>query len=691
MMYSISEFCYQCGLPLPNRPVSHQVSGKEVSFCCYGCLLTNGITGEKGEEGEALWILLRLGVGAFFAMNIMILSFTDYLYPFDGNAAAIINYIEMVLAIPVMLLLGLPILKNSFRWISDLTLNMDVLIVIGTFSAFVLSTYSTLKGANNVYFDTASIILVLVTVGRLLEANAKAQASNAIKDLLELSPKEAIIIRDGKEESVSIESIRRDDLVRMTPGETFPVDGEVIEGESSVDESMLTGESKPVFKEKGSEVLSGSTNLDGMLIFRVTNIGEEMFFSRFVALLEEARKVRAPMERLADRISSIFIPLAIIISALTFLFWFHETGIDSAIMNALSVLLISCPCALGIATPMAIWVSMGRMANQGIVVRTGETLEKLSHIRGIFFDKTGTITKGSLNVSSIFINPDSRLKESEVIPMIASIEFSSEHPLGKSFVRFATENGYVIPPLSEFKAYPGLGAQGKVNGRMLYTGSEKFMSKMGLTLNTVIVDHKKGPESQGKSVVFFGWDKEVKGFIGFSEELREEIIDAISDLKNQEIEVVMITGDNKYAAEAIASSIGVKTKTDLLPEDKIREIKTYTKGPSAMVGDGINDAPALMAADIGIAMGCSTDITRESADMSLLGNDIRKIAWSLRLAKKTIKTIRGNLAWAFFYNVVGIGLAVTGILKPLVAALIMIISSLFVLGNSLRIQKMKID
>ena len=689
-MHNISECCYQCGLPLPNRPISHEVSGKELSFCCYGCLLTNEITGEKGEEGEALWILLRLGVSAFFAMNIMILSFTDYLYPFEGNAAAIINYFEMILAIPVMFLLGLPILKNSLSWISSLTLNMDVLIVVGTFSAFVLSTYSTLKGEKNVYFDTASMILVLVTVGRLLEANVRARASNAIKDLLELSPREATIIRYGKEEKVSIETIRKEDIVKVIPGDTFPVDGKVVDGESSVDESMLTGESKPVFKEKGNRVYSGSRNLDGMLVFRVTDVGEEMFFSRFLALVEEAKKIRAPMERLADRISSIFIPLAIIISALTFLFWFHESGIDSAIMNSLSVLLISCPCALGIATPMAIWVAVGRLAREGIVVRTGQVIEKLSHIKRVFFDKTGTITKGSLNVSSIFVDPNSRLSESEVIPIIASVESSSEHPLGKSFVRFARENGYSIPPVSEFKAYPGMGAQGKVNGRRLYTGSEKFMMKMGLTFDQVILDKEKGPESRGKSIVFFGWDNEVKGLIRFSEELREGVIEAMSDLKNQQIDVVMITGDNKDAADGIASSIGIKTKSGLLPEDKIREIDSYEKGPCAMVGDGINDAPALIAADIGIAIGCSTDIIRESADMSLLGDDIRKISWSLRLAKNTIKNIRENLTWAFCYNVVGISLAVAGILKPLVAALIMIISSLLVLGNSLRIQKMKI-
>ncbi len=689
-MYNISELCYQCGLPLPNRPISHELSGKEVSFCCYGCLLTNGITGERGEEGEALWILTRLGISAFFAMNVMILSFTDYLYPFEGNTSAIINYVEMFLAMPVMFLLGLPILKNSLRSMSNLTLNMDALIVVGTFSAFGLSAYSTLRGWNEVYFDTASMILVLVTVGRLLEANAKVQASNAIKDLLAQTPREATVISDGRKEKVSIESIRKGDTIRVIPGEAFPADGEVAEGAGSVNESMLTGESKPVFKEKGSNVYSGSTNLDGMLIVRVTSVGEEMFFSRFVALLEEARKVRAPMERLADRISSIFIPIAVLISALTFLYWLNESGIDAAIMTSLAVLLISCPCALGIATPVAIWASMGRLAKEGIVVRTGEAAEKLAHIKAVFFDKTGTITTGSLKVSSIFIDPDARLKESELIPMIASLESASEHPLGKGFVAFATENGYQIPPVSEFKAYPGMGAQGRVNGRMIYVGSEKFMLRMELTLDLTTLDDKAGTEPRGKTVVFVGWDNRVKGLIRFSEELREGVPEAISDLEDQGIDVVMITGDNKDAAEALASSIGVRAKSDLLPEDKIRAIKSYEKGPCAMVGDGINDAPALIAADIGIAIGCSTDITRESADVSLLSNDVRKIPWSLRLAKNTIRKARENLTWAFCYNVVGIGLAATGVLKPLVAAVIMIISSLFVLGNSLRIRKMKI-
>ncbi len=653
-------------------------------------MLANGITGEKGEEGEALWILTRLGISAFFAMNIMLLSFTDYLYPFGGNTSSIISYVEMVLAIPVMLLLGLPILANSLRSISSLTLNMDSLIVVGTFSAFGLSTYSTLRGWNEVYFDTASMILVLVTVGRLLEAHAKAQASNTIKELLALTPRETTVLRDGKEEKISTESVTQGDTIRVIPGEAFPVDGKVAEGAGSVDESMLTGESKPVLKEKGSNVYSGSTNLDGMLIVKVTNVGKEMFFSRFVALIEQARRVRAPMERLADRISSVFVPLAILIAVLTFLFWFNQSGIDAAIMNSLSVLLISCPCALGIATPVAIWAAMGRLAKEGIVVRTGEVPEKLSQIKAVFFDKTGTITKGTLKVSSIFTDPGARLSESEVIPLIASVESSSEHPLGKGFVAFATENRFSIPPVSEFKAYPGMGARGRVNSRMIYTGSERFMIKMGLALDPTILAENDGSESRGKTTVFFGWDNRVKGLVRFSEELREGVADAISDLKNQQIHVAMITGDNKDAAQAIASSIDINTNSDLLPEDKIRAIKSYEKGLCAMVGDGINDAPALIAADVGIAIGCSTDITRESADMSLLGNDIRKIPWSLRLAKNTVKRARENLAWAFCYNAIGIGLAATGVLKPLVAALIMIISSLLVLGNSLRIQKMKV-
>lgn len=684
-----AESCYQCGLLLPRRPLRR----KNLSYCCYGCVLAHEITGEKGEEGEALWILARLGLGAFFAMNVMMLSYADYFYPFEEGVTSTINYIMFVLSTPVMVLLGIPILRNSTSGISELSLNMDTLIVIGTFSAYVLSAISTFKAQGRVYFDTASMILVLVTLGRFLEANSKAQASNAIKELLELSPKNVTIVRDGFEEKVLSESVKKGDTVKVIPGESFAVDGEVIEGQSSVNESMLTGESKPVFKEKGSQVFSGTVNIDGVIKYKVTHVGEKRILSLLVKLLEEARNSRAPIERLSDRISAIFIPMVIIISALTFTFWSFKSGINSGLMNFLSVLLISCPCALGIAAPMAIWVALGRAAKEGVLVRTGETLEKFSRIKRIFFDKTGTITKGILELSSIYVNRDPGIRESDFMNIVSSLESLSEHPLGKSMVKFSSKNGYSSLPVTEFKAHPGLGVQGKINVKTIYIGSITFMKRMGLKLSETIIDERVILESQGKTVVFCGWEEEVKGILAFSEEIREETNHVISSLKDLNIDVFIITGDNEYAAQAISRTLSVGIKCNLLPEDKVSEIKSFKdkSGLTAMVGDGINDAPALNAADVGIALGCGTDITRESADISLLADDLRKIPWVLQLARQTQKKIKENLFWAFFYNIIGIGFAASGVLKPIVAAMAMILSSVFVLWNSLRLQRLKIN
>lgn len=642
-----------------------------------------------------MWVLARLGLSAFFAMNVMMLSYADYLYPFEEGVGSVINYIMFALATPVVILLGTPILRNSIRGISKLTFNMDTLIVLGTFSAYALSTISTFRGVWKVYFDTVSMLLVLVTVGRFIEASVKASTSNAIKGLLELSPKEATVIKDGAEEKIPAESLKKGDIIKVIPGERFPVDGDVVEGQSSVDESMLTGESKPVFKEKGGSVFSGMANLDGVLLLRVTHVGEEMVLSRLIRLLEEAKRSRAPIERLSDRISSVFIPLTAAISIITFIVWYLKSGIDTALMNSLSVLLISCPCALGIATPMAIWVALGRAAKEGVLIRTGETLEKLSCIKRIFFDKTGTLTKGRMELSSVFSDPNLKLSKADFISISASLESVSDHPIGKSLVEFASKGDHSLFPISDFKSYPGMGVQGKVGefDKTIYIGSERFIEKIGLRLNETIINEKTRLESTGKAVVFCGWGREAKGVLGFSEELREEAGEVISTLRDFEIDVSVITGDNKYSAQAISKVIGIQVKSELLPKDKINEIKSSKdkNGLTAMVGDGINDAPALAAADIGIALGCGADITRETADVSLLGNDLRKIPWVLELARKTRRKIKENLFWAFFYNTIGIGLAAAGILKPVVAALAMILSSLFVLGNSLRLQKIKIS
>jgi len=632
-----------------------------------------------------MWIFARLGLSAFFAMNVMMLSYTDYFYPFEKNVSLVINYIMFALAI----------LRNSIRGISKLTLNMDTLIVLGTFSAYVLSAISTFRAQGKVYFDTASMLLVLVTVGRFLEAGAKARTSESIKELLNRSPKEAKVIRDGVEEVVPAEFLKKGEIIKIIPGENFPADGKVIEGEGSVDESMLTGESKPVFKEKGSMVSAGTVNLDGRLIFKATSVGEEMALSRLCSLLEEARKSRAPIERFTDRVSSFFIPLTVIAAVVTFIVWNFKSGIDTALMNSLSVLLISCPCALGLATPMAIWVSLGRAAKEGILIRTGETLEKLSRINKILFDKTGTLTKGKMELTSVFVDSDSRISESDLVSISASLESNSEHPLGKSLVEFANKRGYAILPIYQFKASPGMGVQGRVGelGETVYIGSRRFMEKSGLEFTKNILEEKTKEETRGKTAVFCGWGKRIKGILGFSEELREEAVDTISSLKGLGVEIYIITGDDKYASEALSKGLGIEAKSELLPEDKVNVIKALkkTRGLTAMVGDGINDAPALASADVGIALGCGVDITRESADVSLLGNDLKKIPWVLQLAKKTKRKIKENLFWAFFYNTIGIGFAISGTLKPLIAAIAMILSSLFVLGNSLRLQKIKIN
>jgi Cu2+-exporting ATPase/Cu+-exporting ATPase len=626
-------------------------------------------------------------------MNVMVLSYTDYFYPFEAGVASTVSYIMLVLTIPVMLFLGIPVLTNSARGISEFTLNMDSLIVVGAFSAYFLSVISILKSQGEVYFDTASMILVLVTLGRFLEANARAQASNAIKELLQLSPTEVTVIREGVEEKLNAEFVEQGDRVKVVPGESFAVDGEVIEGESGVDESMITGESKPAFKEKGSRVISGTLNIDGMLIYKATNVGRERILSRLVELIEEAKRSRSRVERFADRISAVFIPLVILIAALTFLFWGFKSGINVALMNSLSVLLISCPCALGIAAPMAIWVALGRAAKEGVLLRSGETVERLSNIKRIFFDKTGTLTNGKMELSSVFVDSNSTLSVWDFISISASLESASEHPLGKSLAEFACKKGHALIPTTEFRASPGMGVQGKVGhiGETIYIGSGRYMERTGLVLNEAMVKEKNRLESEGQTLVFCGWGREVRGILGFSEELREEAGEAVSSLRGLNIELIVLTGDNSCAGAALSKSLGVEVKSGLLPQEKVNEIRASKDGIglTAMVGDGVNDAPALAASDVGIALGCGVDIARESADTSLLGNDLKKIPWVLRLAKRTRRRIEENLLWAFSYNTVGIGLAAMGLLKPVTAAILMLISSLFVMGNSLRIGNIK--
>jgi len=654
-------------------------------------VLAYGITGESGEEGEAQWILARLGVSFFFAMNVVLLSVANYAYPFSSSVATILDYVKMLLSTPVILLLGIPILRNSLDSVSRYRLNIDTLIVIGTFSAYAVSAMATFRSEQHVYFDTAVMILVLVTLGRYLEANARASSTGALKRFMDLIPTQAVVIRDDNEVKILPDSVKPGDMVKIIPGSNFPVDGEIVDGEGAINESILTGESRPVCKSAGDSVFSGTTSIDGLFYINAISVGENTTVSRLAKLVEESRSSRPFIQRFSDRVSEIFIPVVIFIALLTFAFWYFETGLNKALLSSLSVLLISCPCALGIATPMAVWISIGKAAEKGILVRTGETLEKLSGLKTVFFDKTGTLTGGNPVLSGIYLGGNCSIGEKDFIQLASSAERGSEHPFAKSLVSYAEKNNFVSKRTESFRYIPGSGISSDVDGRKVFVGSRRLMEREGIVEDNDCIEKSRMFESEGNSVIRVAWDGEVRGLIAFSEEERDGAREMLDDLAELGINTTVITGDGKFPSRMLGKKLGVEVISELTPEQKVDVIRgnINKKSTTAMVGDGVNDAPALNAADVGIAVACGADITRESADISLIGDDLKKIPWIIRFSILTVRKIKQNLLWAFIYNIIGIGLAIAGVLQPVFAAFAMIVSSMFVLGNSLSLKKGK--
>lgn len=610
--------------------------------------------------------------------------------------------IQTVLTLPVMII-GYKFYKIGLKNLFKLSPNMDSLISIGTLAAFlygIFAIYKIINGdssyAMHLYFESAAVILTLITLGKYLEAVSKGKTSQAIKALMELAPKNATIIRNGKEIIVPLDEVVVNDIILVKPGEKLPVDGEVIEGSTSIDESMLTGESIPVEKTVGSTVIGASINKTGFIKYKATKVGKNTALAQIVKLVEEAQGTKAPIAKLADVISSYFVPIVIglaIFAAVAWLIAGESTVFSLTIFIA--VLVIACPCALGLATPTAIMVGTGKGAENGVLIKGGEALETTYKLNTIVFDKTGTITEGKPKVTDIITN---NLDENEILVLAASAEKGSEHPLGEAIVKGAEEKGLDLKEIQEFNAIPGHGIEVKINDKNILLGNKKLMIEKNIDISIMVEDADR-LANQGKTPMYISIDNSIGGIIAVADTVKPSSKKAIETLHNMGIKVAMITGDNKKTANAIAREVGIDIiLAEVLPEDKANEVKKLQENGDkvGMVGDGINDAPALVQADIGIAIGSGTDVAIESADIVLMRSDLMDVSTAIKLSKATIKNIKENLGWAFGYNILGIPVAMGvlhifggPLLNPMIAAAAMSLSSVSVLLNALRLRRFK--
>lgn len=620
--------------------------------------------------------------------------------PFLDMMAHPINYaISLLILTIIVLLMGIDILKNGYKNLVHKTPNMDTLVTIGVMASFIYSIYGTvmiLKGktiyVESLYYESAAIVIFFIKIGKYVESKNKDKTKEALQQLMSITPNHAIIIRDGKEETVTLDEIQKGDIVICKPGEKIAVDGEVVEGTTHINESFITGESVPVKREKGSKVIAGSINYEGTIKYKAEKIGKESTVSEIVRLVVEATNTKAPIAKVADTISGYFVPTIIIIAIIAFAIWFMITkNIATAINIFVTILVVACPCSLGLATPLAIVIASGNASKKGILIKTSEALENAHKIKTICFDKTGTLTKGELTISKIYNY--SNLKENEIIRIVASIENKSEHPIARAIVNEAKNQKIELEDVEEFKSIPGYGVSANINQNKYLIGNKKLMLENNITISQE--QDELNLVSDGNSILFVTEGQKLIALIGVKDVLKAESKDIVQKLKKRNIKVVMLTGDNEKTAKAIANQIGVdEVIANVLPKQKAEEIKKFKeKGLVMMCGDGINDSVSLVTADIGVSVSSGTDIAMDSSNVVLMNDNLEKIEDLISISEKTIKNIKQNLFWAFFYNICMIPIA-CGILEPLgvvmnpmIAAFAMTISSLTVVLNALRLKK----
>jgi len=598
------------------------------------------------------------------------------------------GWFQLALATPVQFIIGYRFYKGAYNSLRGGGANMDVLVSMGTTAAYFYSIYNLLKGVDEFYFEASAVIITLILLGKTFEAVAKGKTSEAIKKLMGLQPKTARVIRDGVEVDIPIEKVDIGDIIVVRPGERIPVDGIIVEGNSAVDESMITGESIPVDKSQGDEVIGATINKFGTFKFRATKIGKDTVLSQIIKLVEDAQGSKAPVQRLADKISGIFVPVVVAIAIITVLgFTLIKGDFNTGLINAVAVLVIACPCALGLATPTAIMVGTGKGAEKGILIKSGEHLERAHKMDTIIFDKTGTITKGEPEVTDIL--GFEGIDRDELLRVAASVEKTSEHPLGQAIVRRGEEELLKLTEPEDFLAVPGKGLQATHEGKKVLIGNRKLMQDNGISIEMGEKDLLR-LEEEGKTAMLVAIDNSLVGIIAVADQIKETSKGAIEQLKSMGLEVYMITGDNERTAKAIAREVGItNVLAEVLPENKADVVEKIKKEGKevGMVGDGINDAPALAAADVGFAIGTGTDVAMEAADITLMRGDLEGVVTAIRLSHRTMKTIKQNLFWAFFYNSIGIPFAALGFLNPMIAGAAMAFSSVSVVTNSLRLKK----
>jgi heavy metal translocating P-type ATPase len=643
---------------------------------------TSASDDEEEAQAERAW--LRRVVAAWplgIAVFVLLLGWMDHTWA---------RWTAAVLTVPIQFWAGWPFLRSGLDRARHLEANMDTLIAIGTLSAFGFSAYQLIAGGS-LYFDTAALIIAFLLLGRFFEARARGQASSAIRSLLELGAKEARLVVDGQERMVPVDQVGVGDVVRVRPGEKVPVDGEIIEGMSAIDESMLTGESVPVDKHPGDRVAGATINQQGLLTVRATAVGADTALAHIVRLVQDAQGSKAPVQRLADRVAGVFVPAVMAVAALTCRGWWIVGGHPSrGLVAAVAVLIIACPCALGLATPTAIMVGTGKGARLGVLIKGGEILERSKQVDTVVFDKTGTHTEGKMRLTDAV--PAAGVDADELLSWAAAVEYGSEHPVGRAVVDGAGQRGIAVPAASTFESIAGHGVRATVAERTVWVGSRKLMAGAALTIPAEVEAAATDLEVSGRTAFLVGWDGQARGVLAVADTLKSDAAAAVAELHAMGIGVAMISGDNARTATAIANQVGIdRVLAEVLPADKVAEIKRLQAEGRvvAMVGDGVNDAPALAQADLGIAIGTGTDVAIESSDITLLSADLNGVATAIRLSRRTFRTILQNLGWAFAYNTAAIPLAAFGILNPIIAGATMAFSSVSVVTNSLRLYRFR--